>query len=39
MLKHIQEIQRTLEVKQGSSVKDSRKERSKKILKEGVLDG
>jgi DNA-binding FadR family transcriptional regulator len=39
MLKHIQEIQRTLEVKQGISVKDSRKERSKKILKEGVLDG
>jgi GntR family transcriptional repressor for pyruvate dehydrogenase complex len=39
MLGHIQEIQRTLEVRQRSSVKDSRKERSKKIFKEGVLDG
>ena len=39
MLRHIQEIQRTLEVKQRSSAKDSRKERSKKIFKEEVLDG
>jgi GntR family transcriptional repressor for pyruvate dehydrogenase complex len=39
MLRHIQEIQRTLEVRQRSSVKDSRKERNKKMLKEGVLDG
>lgn len=39
MLRHIQEIQRTLEVRQRSSAKDSRKERSKKIFKEGVLDG
>ncbi len=39
MRRHIQEIQRTLEVRQRSSAKDSRKERSKKIFKEGVLDG
>jgi DNA-binding FadR family transcriptional regulator len=39
MLRHIQEIQRTLEVRQRGSVKESRKERSKKMLKEEVLDG
>jgi len=39
MLRHIQEIQRTLEVKQKSTAKDSLEESSKKIFEEGVLDG
>jgi len=39
MLRHIQEIQRTLEVKQESTAKDSLVESSKKIFEEGVLDG
>ncbi len=39
MLRHIQEIQRALEIKQRSPSKVSRKERNNKILKEGVLDG
>jgi DNA-binding FadR family transcriptional regulator len=39
MLRHIQEIQRALEIKQKSAIHDSRKERSKKILIEEALDG
>jgi len=39
MLRHIRAIQRTLEVKQRSLAKDSRRERSKKLFKEGFLDG
>jgi len=38
MLRHIQDIQRTLEVRQRSSAKGSRKKRSEKI-KGGALDG
>jgi DNA-binding FadR family transcriptional regulator len=39
MLRHIQDIQRTLEVKQRGSVEGSKKGRNKKMLTEEVFNG